>query len=97
MSTSKGTSFDISNLDECIEQLRNCHPLKECQVKALCDKAKEILKKETNVQVVKTPVTVCGDINGQFWDLMELLKSAVRPLTQIIFSWVTTLTVATTP
>ena len=74
MSTSKGTSFDISNLDECIEQLRNCHSLKECQVKALCDKAKEILKKETNVQAVKTPVTVCGDIHGQFWDLMELFK-----------------------
>ena len=46
MSTSKGTSFDISNLDECIEQLRNCHPLKECQVKALCDKAMKFLKRK---------------------------------------------------
>ena len=47
MSTSKGTSFDISNLDECIEQLRNCHPLKECQVKALCDiKQRKFLKRK---------------------------------------------------
>ena len=67
MSTSK---FDISNLDQCIEQLRQCHPLKERQVKALCDKAKKILKQETNVQAVKTLVTVCGDIHGQ-WNCLK--------------------------
>ena len=83
MSTPKSTSFDTTNLDQCIEQLRQCHPLQECQVKALCDKvlhflylkqAKEIFKQESNVQPVKAPVTVCGDIHGQFYDLMELFK-----------------------
>ena len=38
MSTQKSITFDISNLDQCIEQLRKCHTLKECLVKALCDK-----------------------------------------------------------
>jgi hypothetical protein len=38
------------------------------------DKAKEILSQETNCVNVRAPVTVCGDIHGQFYDLLELFK-----------------------
>ncbi|CAK7339140.1 unnamed protein product [Dovyalis caffra] len=44
------------------------------QVRALCEKAKEILMDESNVQPVKSPVTICGDIHGQFHDLAELFR-----------------------
>ena len=47
-----------------ITNLKNCEPLSEDQVKALCEKAKEILAHEKNVQPVHTPVTICGDIHG---------------------------------
>ncbi|KAF7818916.1 serine/threonine-protein phosphatase PP2A-4 catalytic subunit isoform X2 [Senna tora] len=43
-------------------------------VRVLCEKAKEILMDESNVQPVKSPVTICGDIHGQFHDLAELFR-----------------------
>ncbi|CAG8522700.1 11574_t:CDS:10 [Acaulospora colombiana] len=63
-----------SNLDEQIEKLRNCELISEEEVRELCRKAREILIEESNVQRVNVPVTVCGDIHGQFYDLKELFK-----------------------
>ncbi|ACO65002.1 predicted protein [Micromonas commoda] len=63
-----------SDLDRMIETLRRCEVLKESEVKLLCSKAMEILVEESNVQRIDSPVTICGDIHGQFYDLMELFK-----------------------
>ncbi|TRY74180.1 hypothetical protein DNTS_004350 [Danionella cerebrum] len=65
---------DMSDLDRQIDQLRRCELIKENEVKALCAKAREILVEESNVQRVDSPVTVCGDIHGQFYDLKELFR-----------------------
>lgn len=51
------------DLDSWIEQLKECKQLQENHVKFLCDRAKDILSKESNVQEVHCPVTVCGDVH----------------------------------
>lgn len=43
-------------------------------MKQLCEIVKEYLMEESNIQPVSTPVTVCGDIHGQFYDLLELFR-----------------------
>eukprot|EP00051_Salpingoeca_urceolata_P010899 m.133903 g.133903 ORF g.133903 m.133903 type:complete len:308 (+) comp16899_c0_seq4:2074-2997(+) len=62
------------DLDRAIEVLRQCELISENAVKALCFKAREILIEEANVQRVSAPVTVCGDVHGQHYDVMELFK-----------------------
>ncbi|OBT53743.1 hypothetical protein VE04_06610 [Pseudogymnoascus sp. 24MN13] len=64
----------MSDLDKAIAQLRECRPIPESQVRELCYKARELLVEEGNVVTVTAPVTICGDIHGQFHDLMELFR-----------------------
>ena len=55
---------EVEILDSQIEALFDCKPLPEGEVRVICEKAKEILQLESNVQPVRSPVTVCGDIHG---------------------------------
>lgn len=48
--------------------------MSEQDVLNLCSKSKEVLDSEENVQPVNLPVVICGDIHGQFHDLIELFN-----------------------
>ncbi|EGR27270.1 protein phosphatase 2a catalytic subunit, putative [Ichthyophthirius multifiliis] len=75
------------NLDKQIAQLYQCKYLSESEVKFLCEKAKEILSQESNVQPVRAPVTICGDIHGQLYDLLEIFKIGGKcPETNYLFT-----------
>ena len=65
-----------ASLDEWLEQAKKNKYLPEKVMKQLFELCKELLMEESNVQPVTTPVTVCGDIHGQFYDLLELFRVA---------------------
>jgi len=64
----------MSDLDKIIENLRNYKFPTETEVRIMCKKARELFAEDYNVVKVDTPVTICGDIHGQFFDLLELFK-----------------------
>lgn len=74
------------DLDRWIEKVKECQFLPEQDLKKLCNMVKSILIEESNVQPVSSPVTVCGDIHGQFHDLLQLFKTGGEmPHTRYIF------------
>lgn len=88
VTSAAGDSYQFNKeLDQWIEQLMECKQLSEPQVRQLCEKARVILTQESNVQNVKCPVTVCGDVHGQFHDLMELFRIGGK-LSIIFYSYI---------
>ena len=67
------------DVDRILSDLWQCKlpPLNEANL--LLDKGIEILGSEPNTLQIKSPITVCGDIHGQFYDLLELFSVAGSP------------------
>jgi len=67
------SSLGNGDLDYWITRLRDHHEfLPEKELKVACIRLRDILMEENNVQPVRTPVVICGDLHGQFFDLLEL-------------------------
>ena len=62
------------DLDKVLFDLTEMKLPKESVISDLCDSVIAILNKEMNVLAVNSPVTICGDIHGQFEDLLELFR-----------------------
>lgn len=74
------------DLDACIEKLKNKQLLGEALLREICEKTKEVLMRESNVVHVSSPVTVVGDIHGQFHDLIEIFRiGGSAPSTNYLF------------
>jgi len=80
------TTADILQLEGHISTLQEHTCLKERDVLQLCDRARAVLGEESNVHSVRAPVTVVGDIHGQFHDMLELFRmGGAAPDTNLLF------------
>lgn len=71
-----GAQLTRGSLDSSLEKLMRGEVLSEEVLKEVTSKCRELLANESNVISVDVPLTVVGDIHGQFFDLVELFEIA---------------------
>ena len=71
--TLSSMSFDLDAVFQIIE---NGEQIPEGQLVQLLVKLMEVLYTENNVLELSSPITICGDIHGQLYDLFELFDKA---------------------
>jgi len=75
----KKSATPEADVDGWLDKLYNCEYLPEATVAKLCSMARDLFIQEENVQRATAPVTICGDIHGQFYDLIELFEIGGKP------------------
>ncbi|KAJ1999866.1 putative serine/threonine protein phosphatase, partial [Coemansia thaxteri] len=74
------------DIDSCIERLYLGQILEEREVEQVCRALRLLLAEEANVVAISAPVTVIGDVHGQFYDLLEIFSIGGRcPDTNYLF------------
>jgi hypothetical protein len=58
--------------DVWLEEILKCQYLPENDMKILCEKVKELLMEESNIQPVQSPVTVCGGMYKKTHEMYRL-------------------------
>ena len=67
----------VLNVDELIQKCYDKQLLAENVIREICELVKQLLIEESNLREVKTPVTLVGDVHGQFYDLLEIFKERI--------------------
>lgn len=80
----KVVPFDIDSIIDQLLEPRNSHPgelvsLRESEINELCEQARELFLDQPVLLEIEAPVKVCGDIHGQFYDLLRLFELGGYP------------------
>jgi serine/threonine-protein phosphatase PP1 catalytic subunit len=82
------------DLDRIIEKLLSVRNTKvgklvhltELEIKYLCEKSTNIFKQQPTLVEVKAPIKICGDVHGQYYDLLKIFElGGFPPLSNYLF------------
>ncbi|PIO74944.1 phosphoprotein phosphatase 1 domain protein [Teladorsagia circumcincta] len=71
--------INLDNLITRLLEVRGCRPGKtvtmtEAEIRALCHKSREIFLSQPILLELEAPLKICGDIHGQYNDLLRLFE-----------------------
>ena len=79
-----GSDLDV---DRCIDKLRGAaakgpgapKDLSEAEIKGLCATSRDVFMSQPMLLELEAPIKICGDIHGQFSDLLRLFEYGGPP------------------
>ena len=80
--------LDSEDLQKLLKKVTSFQLLTVSEIKFVCDKSKEILQKEPTILSLTPPITLVGDIHGQFQDLLEIFYQQGYPKDGISFVFI---------
>lgn len=80
----EATTLDIDALIEQLLEVRSSQPgqlvsLKESEITSLCNHARDVFLDQPTLLEIEAPVKICGDVHGQFYDLLRLFEVGGYP------------------
>ncbi|KAH8288150.1 hypothetical protein KR054_003954 [Drosophila jambulina] len=84
MSQQMTTVTDLNNIDQLILRIIDTRRLKqlnltETDIRLLCNRSREVFMSQPMLLELSAPVKICGDIHGQFTDLLRLFDYGGYP------------------
>lgn len=73
------TELDIDKVIESLLEVRGARPgkavtLEENIIRAICNKARDVFMSQPILLELEAPLKICGDIHGQYYDLLRLFE-----------------------
>ncbi|KAI8617647.1 Metallo-dependent phosphatase-like protein [Chytriomyces sp. MP71] len=71
--------IDVDTVLDKLLEVRGCRPgkqvhLTECEIRFLCTTSRDIFASQPVLLELEAPIKICGDIHGQYYDLLRLFE-----------------------